>query len=73
MPDIRGRSLVLVIQAVDAEIHRLRNLPEEKTVPEDEVRLVDFENLAEELEALYDVARINEPNLPIYEKLIRAG
>lgn len=42
-------------------------------MPEDEVRLVDFENLAEELEALYDVARINEPNLPIYEKLIRAG
>lgn len=71
MPEIRGRSLMMVIQAVDTEIHRLRDLPEEKTVPEDEVRLVDFENLAEELEELYEAARAAEPNLPAYEKLIK--
>lgn len=61
----------MVIQAVDTEILRLRNLPDENTVPEDEVRLVDFENLAEELEELYEVARATEPGLPPYEKLVR--
>jgi hypothetical protein len=71
MPEIRGRSLMMVIQAVNAEIRRLRNLPEEQTVPEDEVRLVDYENLAEELEELYAVARATESSLPPYEKLVR--
>lgn len=71
MPEIRGRSLVLLIQAVDAEIQRLRSLSEEKTVPEDEVRLVDFENLAEELEELYEAAQDTESGLPPYEKLVR--
>ena len=71
MPEIRGRSLVLLIQAVDAEIQRLRSLSEEKTVPEDEVRLVDFENLAEELEELYEAAQDTESGLPPHEKLVR--
>jgi hypothetical protein len=71
MPELSGRSLMMVIQAVNAEIRRLRNLPEEQTVPEDEVRLVDFENLAEELEELYTVARATESGLPPYEKLVR--
>ncbi|GGF14719.1 hypothetical protein GCM10011611_20630 [Aliidongia dinghuensis] len=52
MPEIRGRSLMMVIQAVDTEIRRLRNLPQDETEPEDQLRLVDFENLAEELEEL---------------------
>ncbi len=71
MPEIRGRSLVLIIQAVDSEIQRLRALPEEKTVPEDEVRLVDFENLADELADLYEAAQAVEPGLPAYERLVR--
>jgi hypothetical protein len=71
MPEIQGRSLMMVIQAVDAEIHRLRNLPDEHTVPEDEVRLVDFETLAEELEELYEAACATESGLPPYERLVR--
>lgn len=61
----------MVIQAVDTEVHRLRSLPDDQTVPEDEVRLVDFENLAEELEELYEAARADEPGLPAYQKLMR--
>jgi len=61
----------MVIQAVDSEIRRLRALPEEQTVPDDEVRLVDFETVAEELEDLYAVARKTETSLPTYEMLVR--
>jgi len=70
VPEIRGKTPVIVIQAVDSEIRRLRALPEERTVPEDEERLVDFETVAEEL---YEVARRTETNLPAYEKLVRRG
>lgn len=61
----------MVIQAVDSEINRLRALPEEQTVPEDEERLVDFETVAEELEDLYEQARKTETSLPAYERLVR--
>ena len=57
MPEIRGKTLVMVIQAVESEIRRLRALPDGQTVPEDEERLVAFENVAEELEDLYEEAR----------------
>lgn len=70
MPEINGQSLVLIIQAVDTEITRLRNLPDEETVPDDEVRLVDFENLAEELEEKYEEARAMAGNLPDYARLV---
>jgi hypothetical protein len=71
MPEINGQSLVLIIQAVDTEIKRLRNLPDEETVPDDEVRLLDFENLAEELEEKYGQARAMAGNLPDYSRLVR--
>jgi hypothetical protein len=73
VPEIHGKTLVMVIQAVDSEIRRLRALPEGQTVPEDEVRLVDFETVAEELEDLYEMARTTETSLPAYEKLVRRG
>lgn len=71
MPEINGQSLVLIIQAVDTEIKRLRNLPDDETVPDDEVRLLDFENLAEELEEKYEEARTTAGNLPDYSRLVR--
>ncbi len=71
MPEFNGQAMVLIIQAVDTEIKRLRALPDEKVVPDDEVRLVDFENLAEELEEKYEYARIKEGNLPDYSLLVR--
>jgi hypothetical protein len=61
----------MAIQAVDGEIARLRALPAEDTVPEDEVRLVDFENVAEELAELYDEALASEKGLLPYETLVR--
>ncbi len=74
MPEIRGKTLVMVIQAVESEIRRLRALPDEQTVPEDEERLVAFENVAEELEDLYEEARATETSLPAYARLVkRAG
>jgi hypothetical protein len=70
VPEIKGRTLVMVIQAVEAEIRRLRALPDEDTVPGDELLLVDYENVAEDLKELYDEATITEPTLPAYEQLL---
>jgi hypothetical protein len=61
----------MVIQAVDPEIRRLRARPEERTVPQDEQRLVDFETVAEELEDLYEAACKSEAGLRAYEDLVR--
>ena len=71
MPEISGRTLVLVIQAVEAEIRRLRALPDEETVPGDEVLLMDYENVADELEELYEEASKAQSNLPSYGRLVK--
>lgn len=70
MAEFRGRTLALLIQAVEGEILRLRALPDERTVPEDEERLVAFENLADELADAYEIARATELSLPLYERLV---
>lgn len=69
--EFRGRTLALLIQAVDSEIHRLRSLPEEQTVQEDEERLVAFENLADELADAYESALRRGSGLAPYELLVR--
>jgi len=69
--EFRGRTLALLIQAVDGEIQRLRALPDERTVPEDEERLVAFENLADDLAEAYDRALESESGLLPYERLVR--
>ena len=71
MAEFQGRTLALLIQAVDGEILRLRALPDERTVPDDEERLVAFENLADELADAYEVARETESSLPLYERLVQ--
>jgi len=71
MAEFQGRTLALLIQAVEGEILRLRALPDERTVPEDEERLVAFENLADELADAYEVARETESRLPLYERLVQ--
>lgn len=71
MSELSGRSLALVILAVAAEIHRLRALPDEATMPGDELLLVDYENVAEELEGLYKVATAAQPGLPAYGQLVK--
>jgi len=68
--EFRGRALALLIQAVDGEIQRLRALPDELSVPEDEERLVAFENLADDLADAYDLALKTESGLLPYERLV---
>jgi hypothetical protein len=60
----------MAIQAVEAEIRRLRALPEADTVPGDELLLVDYENTAEELQELYEEANETQSNLPPYGQLV---
>ena len=71
MAEFQGRTLALLIQAVEGEILRLRALPDERTVPEDEERLVAFENFADELADVYEVARETESSLLFYERLVQ--
>ncbi|MDR0793731.1 MAG: hypothetical protein LBE82_10515 [Chitinophagaceae bacterium] len=71
MFELQGRHLALLIRTVDDAIHDLCNLPEERIVPDDQVRLLDLENLAEGLEELYKAASATEDCLPPYEKLVR--
>jgi hypothetical protein len=71
VPEIHGRTLAVAIQAVDMEIHRIRDLPQEHTVPDEEVRLVDFENVAEELAVLYEQALGSEKGLLSYDALVQ--
>jgi len=71
LAEFQGGTLALLIQAVEGEILRLRALPEERTVPEDEERLVAFENLAAELADAYEVPLETESSLPIHERLVQ--
>ncbi|MCK9605748.1 MAG: hypothetical protein M0R33_04770 [Methylomonas sp.] len=71
MPEVSGKTLVMAIQAVDAEIQRLRALPDEVLVPGDEILLVDFETAAEDLEEAYTEAARICSNLPPYSQLVR--
>jgi hypothetical protein len=71
MPEISGRTLVLAVKAVDAEIRRLRSLSDEEALPEDDELLLKYENAAEELEDAYAVAAQSITNLPAYSQLVR--
>lgn len=70
MFEISARTLVVAVQAVDAEIVRLRSLPENQTVPGDEELLVQYETAAEELEEVYADAAQLVVNLPAYAQLV---
>ena len=70
VPEVSAKTLVMAVQAVDAEIRRLRALPEEAVVPGDELLLVDFETAAEELEEAYAEAMRTYSNLPPYSQLV---
>ncbi|MFZ4702154.1 MAG: hypothetical protein ACOYMG_19080 [Candidatus Methylumidiphilus sp.] len=72
MPEVSGKTLVMAIQAVEAEIQRLRALSDEETVPGDEVFLVDLETAAEDLEEAYAEATRTYSNLPAYSQLVRS-
>lgn len=67
---LAARSLVLIIQAVDREINRLMNLPDEIITPAEELLLVDYEALADELEEAYAEVTQGQTNLPDYKLLV---
>ena len=70
MPEISARSLALVTQAVDREINRLTSLPDDAITPAEELRLVDYESLADELEEACANATKGQTNLPAYKLLV---
>ena len=71
MPEISSRSLILIIQAVDREINRLHALPDKGITRAEEVRLVELESLADELEEIYTGEKSGlQTNLPDYKLLV---
>lgn len=70
MAEISELSLVLIIQAVDREITRLISLPDEAITPAEDVQLVKYESLTDELEEAYAIATKGQTNLPDYERLV---
>ncbi|REL26174.1 hypothetical protein DXX93_05980 [Thalassotalea euphylliae] len=60
----------MIIQAVDREINRLTALPDDSITPTEEIRLVDYESLADELEDAYEKASAGHTNLPEYNLLV---
>lgn len=73
MPEVSGRTLVMAIQAVDEEIHRLE---EERTAlgeegdPDLDELLLAYSLAADELEKAYREALQHVSNLPPYEQLV---
>lgn len=70
MPDVSGNDLVMVIQAVEAEIRRLRDMPTDDMVLGDMVLLEAYETTAERLEEAYAEAQETALNLPPYAQLV---
>ena len=70
MPEISNRSLILIIQAVDREISRLSDVPDEVITTVEDLLLADYKSLAAELKALYAEAAKQETNLPDYSSLV---
>lgn len=71
MPEISGKTLALAVQAIDAEIRRLRALPDDRVVPGDEELLLQYEIAADDLEDVYAEAAKSIVNLPPYERLVQ--
>ena len=70
MPEISSKTLVVAIQAIEAEIKRIISLPQSLAVPGDDIFLNDLENAADELQDVYADAEAEQPNLPPYEQLV---
>lgn len=67
---LTAKSLVLIIQSVDRESNRLTTLPDESISPAEELLLVDYEALADELEDAYAEVTQGQANLPDYKLLV---
>ena len=71
MPTISANALALIIQAVDREIMRLTDMSDDIITPAEELRLVKYESLADDLEELYTTeTEGRQTNLPPYNDLV---
>jgi hypothetical protein len=73
MTQLSGMTLVMAVQAVAAEIRRLRaeTSDEDAADPRDQLLLEDYLKTARELETAYAAAARLEPDLPPYDELVR--
>lgn len=73
MPEVSGRTLMMAIQAVDAELQRLDaeiTAAGEDADPELQLLSLSYSKAAWELEDAYREALKTVSNLPPYEKLV---
>lgn len=74
MPEISGNDLVMVIQAVDDQIHRLKyqlDNDSEEDGRDIEELLFSYMNTASHLEQAYQQALQESCNLPAYDRLVK--
>ena len=76
MADLSTQTLVMAVQAVDAEIRRLKETAGgeiTELAPDDQELLLAFSQAAMELKKAYLDAREFAPNMPPYEQLVGSG
>lgn len=77
MPDVNGRTLMMAVQAVDAQMRALQAqiaaAGEDDDVSDDEELLMSYEQAAQDLRAAYEIARVAASNLPPYARLVAGG
>ena len=76
MPEVRGPTLMMAIQAVDEKIRALTTRldaadPDTQDVTDLEDALLSWEKAADELKMAYEAAVKMSSNLPPYDKLVR--
>jgi hypothetical protein len=71
MPDISTATLIIAIQAVDAQVRQLRKAVERDDAEVEEMQLLEsWEDAAQDLEKAYDVEARDVLNLPPYDELV---
>ena len=71
MPEISTDTLIIAIQAVDAQVRQLRKAVERDDAEAEEMQLLeDWEDAARDLEKAYDVEAKDVLNLPPYDELL---
>lgn len=71
MPVISTDTLIIAIQAVDAQVRQLRKAVERDDAEVEEMQLLEgWEDAARDLEEAYDVEAKDVLNLPPYDELL---
>ena len=71
MPEIATNTLIVAIQAVDAQVRQLRKAAECDDAEAEEMELLEqWEDAASDLERAYDVEARDVLNLPPYDELL---